>query len=148
MNVPFIKGSFLLLILSLLSGCVRDRSLLSKLTVGMSKQQVKSKIGAPDVTHSPGINKKGELIDLWEYNLATHDKVKDSKLTAATIVAQAVFPPLAAIPSLVMDSPYSYHDYLLKFVNDALACWGKKNEMNFREQIAGTPNERPNAQQA
>ena len=116
-------------ILFLLSGCgVRKKQLLSKISMGMHKEDVKLKIGKPDNIRCPFINKKNEVVDIWEYSLATVDANKEEKQLLVSIFGGIFFwPLLLAIP--FMESPYDYEIYCLEFVNDFLFRWGRSSEI-------------------
>jgi hypothetical protein len=120
--------------LFMLAGCgVRKKNLLNSLSAGMSKKEVATKIGKPDSISSPIIDKKGNIIDIWEYSLATVNQNQKTKQLAATIVLALICPITAFIPVVCMDSPYCYSDYFLKFVNNLLFSWGEKSEMRLIE---------------
>lgn len=113
-----------------LSGCgIRKKNLLNALVPNMTKKEVIAKMGKPDTISSPFIDKKGNTIDLWEYSLATVNENQESKQLGATILSCFICPILAFIPVLCMESPYSYEDYFLKFVNSLLSSWGKKAQI-------------------
>lgn len=132
------KRSFLIGIATtmiFLSGCgIRKKNLLSALAPGLTKKEVIAKMGKPDTISSPIIDKKGNIIDIWEYSLATVNENQESKQLCAVIVLCLLCPILALIPALCMESPYSYEDYFLKFVNSLLFSWGKKVDIRIIQE--------------
>lgn len=125
------KLILLLPALFVLAGCgVKQKSLLTKLSQGMSKDTVKMRIGKPDDIKCPTTNYKGDVIDIWEYSLATVDQNKKTKQTFVSILAGLFFWPIYLfIP--FMDSPYDYDMYYLEFINSYLSRWGKSSELNM-----------------
>jgi hypothetical protein len=119
---------FLIPAMLILSGCRRKKSLLLNLSVGMSKNEVKSKIGQPDEILTPMTDSKGNIIEIWEYSLATVDRNQQAKKIVTELGLFAICPPLTFIPSLCMESEYNYDTYFLKFVNDFLFKWGRRSD--------------------
>lgn len=115
----------------LLSGCIRKKDLLLKLSTGMTKNEVESKLGKPDEIHCPIVNSKGDVIDIWEYSLATVDEIKANRRLGVTIGCLLLFPPLAFIPAACMESEFSYDTYFLKFINNFLSQWGRRSDIEL-----------------
>lgn len=67
---PF-KVIIMFSLLLLLCGCATTRSstILIKLNLGMSKQEVIKTIGEPDVARGSIRNKYDQLIEVWQYSL-------------------------------------------------------------------------------
>lgn len=145
MNMRFIiKIGLFLPLLVLLSGCgIKQKKLLNKLSIGMTKVEVKSKMGEPDEIHAPIKDNDGNVVDIWEYNLAAIDENQVVKQFSVSfplallglslqfipgfpLAVALMFSCSSFIPAAVMESPYHYETYLIKFVNDILAHWGKK----------------------
>lgn len=137
----YLKTILLLPILFLVSGCgVHKKSWLSNISVGMNKKQVKSKMGQPDFVHSSIKDTNGDIIDIWEYELATTNENQFTKRFAASFplsmlslgltltpglqLLGLLTSPLAYIPLVCMDSPFEYDTYYLKFINEILSKWG------------------------
>ena len=113
----------------LLSGCgVRKKSLLNKLYPRMNKEEVKSTIGKPDEIQCPIIDKKGNVIDIWKYNLATVDENIESRHLTFQLCGWLLFWPLLCFP-YAWESPYEYDAYFLKFVNNLLIKWGGRSDI-------------------
>ena len=56
----------------LISGCGGKRRTsadLSRLSVGMTKEQVREVIGEPDEVRGSTVDKKGNVVSLWSYNV-------------------------------------------------------------------------------
>ncbi len=129
MKMRFSTISLLIPLLFLLSGCgIRKKNLLNKLRLNMTKNDVLLKMGQPDEIHCPTIHRNGDIEAVWEYNLATVDEAKLNQVTSQRLCAWFVFWPLLFFPS-TWESPYEYHSYLLKFLNDHLFRWGRKSEL-------------------
>ena|SRR6185436_7777211 len=117
-------------LLVLLSGCgVRKKSLLCKLAPGMSKNMVKQKLGRPDEMSCPLIDDKGNIVEMWYYNLASVDENQQSRVLSATLGTWLLCPPLVFLPGLCMQSPYEYDCYFLEFVNNWLCRWGARADI-------------------
>lgn len=118
----------------LLPGCgPRRKSLLNKLSTGMSKDTVTSRMGQPDQIRCPLTDRKGNVIDIWEYNLATVDENKENRRVTLQLCGWLLFWPCLCFPA-AWDTGYDYDTYLLKFVNHLLAQWGKESEMGLPHQ--------------
>ncbi len=112
-----------------LSGCgPRQKKLLNKLSVGMIKREVESKMGKPDEIHCPVTTRRGDVIDIWEYNLATVDREKENRRIAFQLCGWFLFWPLLCFP-YAWESSYEYDTYFLKFVNNLLLQWGKRMDV-------------------
>ncbi len=122
----------------LLSGCgVRKKSLLCKLAPGMTKNTVIQKLGRPDEMSFPYVDDRGDLIEVWHYNLATVDKNQQSRLFYATFGTWLLCPPLVFVPRLCMESPYEYDFYFLEFVNNWLSRWGRSADTGLCTHVEG-----------
>lgn len=62
----------LLVLLSslLLAGCATDSSNLSEVSLGMTKQEVRERLGSPTVARGALTNKYGQTVEVLEYKLA------------------------------------------------------------------------------
>lgn len=130
-----VKNSKILLLLSailLLSGCgVKKKQLLSSISKGMHKHEIKRKIGKPTET-SATKNAYGQEIEIWEYELATVDESQRSKRTALTVISVIFFwPGLFALP--FMDPKYSYDNYFVEFQNNHVLRWGKSADLSLEK---------------
>lgn len=138
MNIRyFFFAAFIIPAIVILSGCgVRKKSLLLKLSSGMTKEEVKLKIGQPDEIRNPVTVSNGDVIDIWEYSLATVDENQESKRLGVAIGCFCLCPllPLGFIPLACMDSPYTYDTYFLKFVNELLSRWGRRSDVGLPAQ--------------
>ena len=128
MTFRFPSILLILPVLVLLSGCgIRNKKVLNKLRLNMTKNEVVDQIGKPDEIYCPTIHRNGDIEDVWEYNLATVDENKLNRGLAQRICGLFLFWPLLCFPS-TWESPYEYHIYLLQFINDHLFRWGKKSD--------------------
>ena len=81
MNIKFLTITILAMpLMLLLPGCgARQKSVLLKLSTGMSKAAVKSKIGKPDEIDTPITDKKGNVTDVWRYSIVSYDRNQQTK---------------------------------------------------------------------
>lgn len=129
------KNSKLLLLLSavlLLSGCgVKKKQLLSTISKGMQKHEIKQKMGKPAET-STTKNAYGQEIEVWEYELATVNEAQRSKrATLIVISVLCCFPALFAL--LFMDSKYNYDNYFVEFQNNHVQRWGRSADLGLEK---------------
>ncbi len=129
------KNSKLLLLLSavlLLGGCgVKKKQLLSTISKGMHKHDIKLKMGEPTET-SKTKNAYGQEVEIWEYKLATVDENQRSKRTTVTVISTIFFwPGLFALP--FMDPKYSYDNYFVEFQNNHVLRWGKSADLGLEK---------------
>jgi hypothetical protein len=115
----------------LLSGCgARKKRLLLKLSPEMTKHEVELKMGRPDAIHSPIYTRNGDVIDIWEYCLATVDEGKKGAKTALQCCGWLLFWPCLCFPQ-AWQSHYDFEIYFLKFVNNYLSQWGRRYEIDL-----------------
>jgi hypothetical protein len=93
----------LLLVTLILSACAPRATNLSRISLDMSKNEVRRQIGEPHVVRGSIRNKYSEVIDVWEYHFYRY---------------------AGAIEGV---SPY-YDPYWLYFVNDTLVQWGQAGD--------------------
>lgn len=128
------KNSKLLLLSAvlLLAGCgVQKKQLLSTISKGMHKHEIKKKMGKPTET-SKTKNAYGQEIEAWEYELATVDENQRSKRTTVTVVSVIFFwPGLFVLP--FMDPKYSYDNYVVEFQNNHVIRWGKSADLGLEK---------------
>lgn len=123
--------SFILLpALFLLDGCAPRRTQarsLMLLKLGMTKQQVVSTLGYyPDVHRGSMMNKYGQIVDVWEYSVASGGVVLKTvpDYIIATVAVVGTFGCI--LPALVDEGRIEY--YWLFFHNDILVQWGKAGD--------------------
>lgn len=135
MNKQFSLLALVILAAIILPGCgIKQKSSLLKISHGITKNSVESKMGQPDEIHCPIVDKNNHVIDIWEYNLATTDENQWTKNFCVTLLCCLVFLPLVIIPACCMDSPYHYDNYFLKFDNDLLVQWGSRRDIEWPTQ--------------
>lgn len=131
MNIRFFFIAFIVPAMLLLSGCgIRNKNLLRKLSPGLTKKEVRSKMGKPHEILCPVTNSNGDIIDIWEYSLATVDENQENKRLIFQLGGWFLFWPLLCVPA-AWESPYSYDIYFLKFVNELLSKWGRRSDLRF-----------------
>jgi len=132
MNIrSFFFIAFVTTVIISLTGCVRKKDLLLQLSRDMTKNEVELKMGTPDEIRCPIVTVKGDVIDIWEYRLATLDEEQWSKNFVVTLGCCLLFPPLAFIPAVCMPSALSYDIYFLKFINNFLSQWGRRSDVEL-----------------
>jgi len=118
MNVRFFVSLFLVIVLG---GCIRGHKMrhtfghslkseaLSRVSIGMTKDDVKVAIGRPDIVRGSIINDNNQIIEVWEYYVLTGG-------------------------SFFYPETLRTEGYLLYFNNNILVSWGKggdwKDEAN------------------
>ncbi len=123
-NLRLLSPLLLLSAILLLCGCgVKKKQLLSTISKGMPKYEIKKKMGKP-VETSTTINLYGQETEVWKYRLATVDENQRGKRITVTVVSAIFFwPGLFALP--FMDSKYDYDNYFVEFQNNHVRRWGK-----------------------
>lgn len=117
-----------LVLLLFLSGCgkVRKRTLLSKLSSGVTKSEVECKMGKPDEIYPSVKDENENVIDIWVYKLAVSNDGKYAKKVALQTCGWLLFWPLLFVPG-AWSSTYDYECYFVKFVNNILYEWGSRS---------------------
>lgn len=137
MKIRFSFMSIILPALLILPGCgVRKKNLLLKLSPGMTKKAVEANLGKPDEVYCSTLSSNGDIIDTWVYNLATVDEVQENKRTMFQLGGWLLFWPLLCFPS-AWQSPYTFDNYFLKFVNNFLSTWGRSFELDLVNSTEG-----------
>ena len=110
--------SFLLLVI-LLVGCATRAKRMTRISLGMSKEQVVQKLDDPTVARGAIRNKFDQSVEVWEYRLALpNDQV-------GADVAITVFTFGFGSPRLLSRD---MKDYWLYFVEDKLVRWGEAGD--------------------
>lgn len=108
-----------LLLAILLAGCATPAKHMTRISLGMSKEQVVQKLGNPTVARGAIRNKFDQTVEVWEYRLALpEDKVgRKTVLTIGTL-------GIGALSFVDRDMK----DYWLYFVEDKLVRWGEAGD--------------------
>ena len=124
----FKRFIILLLPLFILGGCahrIGQRDLMS-LFIGLSKQQVVKKIGKPNVFRGSMLNKFGQTIEVYEYEVK---RGVDGKRLATgiglVVLTFGLYIPL--IPAFI---EHKRDIYWLYFHDNKLAQWGQAGDWN------------------
>jgi len=65
------RSTALILLISIfMAGCATDSSNLSEVSLGMTKQEVRARLGSPTVARGALTNKYGQTVEVLEYKLA------------------------------------------------------------------------------
>ena len=65
------RSKALILLLSIfMAGCATDSSQMSEISLGMTKQEVRERLGSPTVARGALTNKYGQTVEVLEYKLA------------------------------------------------------------------------------
>ncbi|HZW60741.1 MAG TPA: hypothetical protein VFF04_00800 [Candidatus Babeliales bacterium] len=126
MDIKKISLFIFLPILILVSGCgrkaIRAKALMN-LHIGMTKDQVVKALGRyPDVHRGSMINKYGQIVDVWEYSVA-------SEKTAEQIASEAILIGMTfglLLPIAMREGHVEY--YWLFFHNNTLVKWGRAGD--------------------
>ncbi len=103
----------------LLSGCATTRSLES-LSLGMTRAEVQRRMGSPGAARGALVNKYGQRVEVWEYQLSTTGQsAQKVGLGALTMGMSLLIPDRNQVLG-------SY--YWLYFVNDRLVQWGQAGD--------------------
>jgi hypothetical protein len=88
-------------------------------------------MGKPDEIHCPITTSNGDVLDIWEYSLATIDENQHTRRAAVAFGCFLLWPllPIGLIALACMESEYSYDNYFLKFVNNLLTQWGRRADV-------------------
>jgi hypothetical protein len=97
------KKPILILIFLILAGCAPRATILSRISLDLTKAEVIQKLGEPQSVRGALKNENGQVLEVWEYRLHRY---------------------AGAIEGL---SPY-YDLYWLYFINDKLVRWGKAGD--------------------
>lgn len=108
-----------LLLVILLVGCATPAKHMTRISLGMSKEQVIQNLGNPTVARGAIRNKFDQTVEVWEYRLALPEDEVGSK-TATTIVTLGIGAFLFADRDM--------KNYWLYFVEDKLVRWGEAGD--------------------
>ena len=114
-----LRFSSSLLLALLLAGCATPAKHMTRISLGMSKEQVVQKLGNPTVARGAIRNKFDQTVEVWEYRLALPEDEVGSK-TATTIVTFGIGAFLFADRDM--------KNYWLYFVEDKLVRWGEAGD--------------------
>lgn len=115
-SLRFISSLFLVIFLV---GCATPAKHMTRISLGMSKEQVVQKLGNPTVARGAIRNKFDQTVEVWEYRLALPEDQVGAK------VAFTVF--TFGFGSYVLGKR-DMKDYWLYFVEDKLVRWGEAGD--------------------
>ncbi len=109
-------------LLCLTAGCATTTSVLARLSLGMTKDEVRKSIGNPAVVRDAIRNPNGEIMEVWEYQLQTVGTFRTmmAGMGAAGLAAQGV--PVQPIGRTPLQA------YWLYFVDSKLVQWRQAGE--------------------
>ena len=116
------RWAIVALALLMLGGCTTSTQKLAKLSMGMSKQGVLSSIGRPAAVRGAITNKYGQIVEVWEYDLA---KPKSSKEISSDLMLTLL---TAGLASPVLFSGGEINHYWLYIVDERLVGWGQAGD--------------------
>ncbi len=115
---------YLLLILSLI-GCgvitpaQRNKTKLSNIHLKMSKEEVAFILGECNEVRGSIVNKKGQVVEVWEYSLYRKTASLENVLLGPILLTFSWWIPLN-----------SYSNYWFYFVDEQLIQWGRAGDWN------------------
>ena len=117
---PLLTSHCLLIVMSfLVGGCATTRSLQS-LSLGATKAEIQHRMGSPSAVRGAIVNKYGQHVEVWEYQLSTTSQsAQKLGLGALTMGMSLLMPDRNQVLG-------SY--YWLYFVDDRLAQWGQAGD--------------------
>ena len=105
-----------LLLAIIFVGCATPAKRMSRISLGMSKEQVCQKLGDPTVARGDSRNKFDQTVEVWEYRLALpEDAGANVAFTTATFEVGAFV-------------HRDIKNYWLYFVEDKLVRWGEAGD--------------------
>jgi hypothetical protein len=112
-----------MLILALfIAGCATDSSNLSEVSLGMTKQEVRERLGSPTVARGALTNKYGQTVEVLEYKLAM-----PSDETVGSVVGKSALTVLTLGMGAAMFKG-ERRDFWLYFHDGKLVQWGQAGD--------------------
>lgn len=105
-----------------LTGCATDSSNLSEVSLGMTKQEVRERLGSPTVARGALMNKYGQTVEVLEYKLAM-----PTDETVGTVVGKS-FMTVFTLGAGAMAFKGERRDYWLYFHDGKLVQWGQAGD--------------------
>jgi hypothetical protein len=112
-----------MLILALfMAGCATDSSNLSEVSLGMTKQEVRERLGSPTVARGALTNKYDQTVEVLEYKLAM-----PSDETVGSVVGKSALTVLTLGMGATMFKG-ERRDFWLYFHDGKLVQWGQAGD--------------------
>jgi hypothetical protein len=127
-NLRLLALAGIMLLLAPACGRKKQAGQLLSLQKDMTMGQVSLHMGEPDTVAASCVDKKGNEIDIWEYNLGIRDEEMHNTKVLFQVGGWILFWPLLCFPQ-AWRSSWTYETYFLKFVNKLLAQWGRKADI-------------------
>lgn len=124
-GLPVLKLFLIIGLCISLVGCATTRR-LQQISLGMTKDEVVTKIGNPTVVRGCITNKHGQVVEVWEYNLRVK-QVGVGEVVGKTFLAICTLGISLAI-SHPRERGAEKRDYWLYFINDKLVQWGQAGD--------------------
>jgi hypothetical protein len=117
------RSTVLILLFSVfMAGCATDSSQMSEISLGMTKQEVRDRLGSPTVARGALTNKYGQTVEVLEYTLAM-----PSDETVGTVVGKSAFTVLTLGMGAAMFQGQR-RDFWLYFHDGKLVQWGQAGD--------------------
>lgn len=133
-----LKLTFMVPLLLILAGCGGSRvkyNDFGKISIGMSKEQVRNKLGEPNIIRGATSDNQGNVTDLWQY----HVSVPGMSLDRMDAMIPLVVCTCGLALPLVLCTHYHTEIYWLYFMNSELAQWGQPQDWqktpNFVQEV-------------
>jgi hypothetical protein len=117
------RSTVLILLFSIfMAGCATDSSQMSEISLGMTKQEVRERLGSPTVARGALTNKYGQTVEVLEYKLAM-----PSDETVGSVVGKSAFTVLTLGMGAAMFQGQR-RDFWLYFHDGKLVQWGQAGD--------------------
>jgi hypothetical protein len=117
------RSTVLILLFSVfMAGCATDSSQMSEISLGMTKQEVRDRLGSPTVARGALTNKYGQTVEVLEYTLAM-----PSDETVGTVVGKSALTVLTLGMGAAMFQGQR-RDFWLYFHDGKLVQWGQAGD--------------------
>lgn len=117
------RSTVIILLFSIfMAGCATDSSQMSEINLGMTKQEVRERLGSPTVARGALTNKYGQTVEVLEYKLAM-----PSDETVGSVVGKSAFTVLTLGMGAAMFQGQR-RDFWLYFHDGKLVQWGQAGD--------------------
>lgn len=116
------SAALMLLLAFFMVGCATDSSNLSEVSLGMTKQEVRERLGSPTVARGALTNKYGQTVEVLEYKLAM-----PTDETVGTVVGKSAMTVITlGIGAVAFQG--ERRDFWLYFHDGKLVQWGQAGD--------------------
>jgi hypothetical protein len=116
------SAAIMLMLTIFMVGCATDSSNLSEVSLGMTKQEVRERLGSPTVARGALMNKYGQTVEVLEYKLAM-----PTDETVGSVVGKSALTVLTLGVGAAMFQGQR-RDFWLYFHDGKLVQWGQAGD--------------------